>query len=318
MFTQGLPPNPVHLVRALLRECTYLPDPAARAYLQPYIIARFREHWPSKPGDFSSGVLPTGSRQRDLLKRARKGLSTLSRANNGHPHALEKVLAYTYGRSGKRRHELMRFLREADNLDNHEAVTRSATTSIENAPQVPALTSRMEALVKVQMLQKEVVLSKPSIKYLAPQIPKTNSWGRPMPLKRVRNMEKRWYADLLDKVLPPLPTHEWQRLRDLAQGKTRWSGPVPRRRSSLRAVNEPTSLIQHRLTARYMRRLWAKVFARCPVMTLNTSNSKWHVQWGSISGPRNILTAKLSNEDDSIFFQGVTDKGSLVKGSVSH
>ena len=313
MITQGGPPNPVHLVRALLRECTYLPDPAACTYLRSYIVARFREYWPNKPGDSRSVLLPTESRQRNLLKQARKGLNTISLANTGHPKALQNVLAYTYGRKGKRRHELMRFLREADNLEDHESVAQLASTSFQHAVQGPSLTARMEALAKSQRVQKETALSKRPIKQLAPRIPEFNRWGRSMPLKRVRNMEKKWYGKLLDRINPPLPFHEWERLRDLARGKIQWSGVVPRRASAGEVSSNKNDIIRHQLTTRFMRRLWARIFLQCPAMKFNTSTSKWKVQWGSIDDRVEPCTVPVSSGNHSVFFQDVRDDGSFVK-----
>lgn len=303
----------LHLARALIRECTYLPDPAARAYFQSHITSRFREYWPRKAGDFREYKPPSTSRQASLLRQARKGLNLLSRANDGYSSALEKVLSHTYGRTGKRRYELMRFVRAPDNPETQEDVIKMATASADGVPQRTFLTNRMKALVKAQKNQRASLLLRLPIRKLAPKIPPTNSWGRPMPKRRVRNMEKRWFAKLLDRVLPPLPLQEWQYLRDLAHGKVAWTRPAPRRGNSPRASPEDGSRHPHRITARYMRRLWAKVFVQCPVMNWDDAKSKWNVAWGSIDRAGNSDAPQDIRGDKMTLFQGINDDGKIEK-----
>jgi hypothetical protein len=101
----------------------------------------------------------------------------------------------------------------------------------------------------------------------------------------------------------PLPLLEWERLRDLSLGKIKFDGPTPRRTMScatpdlpsplevslgLVPINSPRvildnaskSLHGHRLTARFMKRCWASVFAQCPVMSWIKTCQKWSVDWG--------------------------------------
>ena len=301
----------LHLVRALLRECTYLPDPAARAYFQSHIRSRFREYWPRKTGDFREYKIPSASRHVSLLRQARKGLNLLARANAGYSSALEKVLAHTYGRTGKRRHELMRFVRAPDNPETHEDVIKMAAASANGVQQRTFLTNRMRALAKAQQNQRASVLSRLPIKKLAPEIPATNSWGRPMPKRRVRNIGKRWFAKLLDRVLPPLPLQEWQHLRDLAHGKAAWTRPAPRRGNAIRALPEDGSRHPHQITARYMRRMWAKVFVQCPVMSWDDAKSKWNVEWGTINGAGDSSPSPDTRQDKRTLFQGINDDGKI-------
>ena len=303
----------LYLARALLRECTYLPDPVARTYFQSHIRSRFREYWPRKAGDFREYKIPSASRQKTLLRQARKGLNLLSRANAGYSSALEKVLAHTYGRTGKRRHELMRFVRAPDNPETHEDVIKLAAASADGVPQRTFLTNRMKALVKAQKNQRASVLSRLPIRKLTPEIPATNIWGRPTPKRRVRNIEKRWFAKLLDRALPPLPLQEWQHLRDLAHGKVAFARPATRRGDSLRALPEDGSRHPHRLSARYMRRLWAKVFVQCPVMSWDDVKSRWNVEWGNIDGVGNSGTRQDTREDEITLFQGINDDGRIKK-----
>ncbi|KAL9116950.1 MAG: hypothetical protein Q9187_006517 [Circinaria calcarea] len=297
----------LYLARALLRECTYLPDPAARVYFQSHITSRFREYWPRKAGDYRQYKTPSVSRQKALLKQARKGLGLLLRANAGYSSALEKVLAHTYGRTGKRRHELMRFVRAPDIPESHEDVIKLAAASVEGAWQGTFLTNRMKALVKAQKLQRASLSSRSPIKHLAPEIPPTNIWGRPMPKKRVHNLEKNWFAKLLDKVLPPLPLQEWEHLRNLAHGRVAWRRPPPRRGNLLPVLPEDGPSHPHQITPRYMRRLWAKIFVQCPVMSWDGSKSEWVVDWGTVE----TTTLQETGEDKSMLFQGINNDGKM-------
>ncbi|MCJ1483829.1 hypothetical protein MMC06_003997 [Schaereria dolodes] len=298
-----------HLLRALLRECTYLPDSAARTYLHSYILSRFRKHRSLEL--YSNDIATLIGRQRKHLRDARKALNTLSRANDGHLGPLEKILALTYGRMGKRKYELMEFLRVPDTPQDHLAVAQLSATSINNIAEGPRLTTRLEALAKAQRRQNALTLGKPAIKQLKPELPKTNAWGRPLPVKRKRNMEKEWYAKTLDRILPPLPEGEWEHLRGLSNGTIKWQGLV-RRRGTLRVVHSSSvSCHPHRLTPRYMKRLWAKVFLRCPLMKWDALSSRWIVQWGYVDGSARLNTMDQSVEYDTHLFEGVDHDGRI-------
>lgn len=126
----------------------------------------------------------------------------------------------TYGRVGKRRRQLV------------------AQLTLENPPiestmiydQGPVLGSQLKALVISQMNYPDKSLKGDKLS-LKPRIPEINTWGRPVPVNRVRNLKSEWYAELLDIIMPPLPEEEWDRLRGLASGRTSWDGPVPRRKT---------------------------------------------------------------------------------------
>ena len=129
----------------------------------------------------------------------------------------------------------------------------------------------------------------------------------PMPQKRIANMTSEWYAKTLDRTLVPLPEKEWNRLRHLALGTVKFEGPIPRRPlasshqqpelSALKLalgvspLDNPRSIVHmlskpvhgHAFTPRFMRRLWASVFAQCPVMTWDSSSQNWNIEWRSES-----------------------------------
>ena len=70
-------------------------------------------------------------------------------------------------------------------------------------------------------------------------IPPENSFGRPFPKRVVRNKLKRHWAAVLHQLLPPLPQGEWDRLKDLANGRP--TGPadfkLPPRRPLARLIS---------------------------------------------------------------------------------
>jgi hypothetical protein len=87
--------------------------------------------------------------------------------------------------------------------------------------------SRLEAIVATQS-QKNIETNRTRLSKRI-SIPSTNTWIRPMPVKRVRNLVKQKYAKLLDAILPPLPENEWFQLQGLALGTTKFEGCKPRR-----------------------------------------------------------------------------------------
>ncbi|KAF2639518.1 hypothetical protein P280DRAFT_470169 [Massarina eburnea CBS 473.64] len=129
----------VHLLRALLREASYLPDDYARAYFRRYIVNRFRAYQPvqnaSKSRDAQAierythrsakrrheGIIK--ERARAMQRKGQKGLNYLRRATLGEAPCLEKILLLTYGRLGKRRYALLEGLLRPD---DHEDAAKPA------------------------------------------------------------------------------------------------------------------------------------------------------------------------------------------------
>lgn len=342
--------NPIHLLRALLRECTYLPDPASRPILTHYIAARFRDyHSPRNDEEAKrSKYPPSPARKSKIITAARRGLSLLIRANQGDVKPLLKVLLFTYGRAGKRRRELISDLAGPDVSpdDNDEGRRRRPQWRVPDAHRTvdmkdwPARSERLVVLMQSQIEQQLPHLARASLKKDAPQIPTHNAWMRPLPKKRERNLRWRFYSVSLDKVMPPLPEVEWLRLRDLANGTRKWDGPVPRRRSirspddgdddegGMSLLNEHlfTAPLDkqryrltddnkpHHLTARFMRRLWGRVFIQCPRMIWEGQGKGWRVEWGMDElNSRKIRTA---NRDEMALFDDLED-GSTVDRPIS-
>lgn len=398
---------PIPLLRRLLRECSYLPDPVARAYLRPFIISRFREYHANPAKKQASP-----KRRKAALDNAKKQFRLLQRANQGELKPLEKVLSITYGRIGKRRHELLapllqpgtpvqhpqnvgtvmgkdnikpgkplvealssttveasrviRRLKTNDHvstvsrdevdkpIDNDETVVTVAERIVplpsKTYKTIPQITPQLEALARSQKLvspsQKlvspaEVTRSNPKDKDLTPHIPEKNAWAQPLAINRRVNIVKKWYAKLLEHILPPVSETEWNRLRDLASGKLKWEGLRKRRpaakplpfteeerlipyahsaRSALtteigisKAKPDKSERIRgHTITARFMRRLWGKIFAQCPMMTWDTANKQWQVVWGHTNWTSSGRVENVRSVDMAMF-EGVNEEGERVE-----
>ena len=320
----------LHVFRALLRQCTYLPDPAARQYMHHHIVSRFRDYHPRSTLSPLSRRHKTAAlvqqRLPNLLRTARTGLVFLHRANHGHPRHLGKILSMTYGRIGRRRHQLLKDLKIPDVPVDQAAVEKLSQPANQD---VPHPSEQLMVLVKSQAKRLLSQFSRSNSPRPKLEIPEKNSWGRPMPIKRVRNIKRRWYAETLDRIMPPLPEAEWTRLLMRASGQSPWEGPVVRRKWAGTPDDEEQSHVgrervqgssrghcsnPHNITPRYMRRLWAKISAQCPLMRPNsTKNSGWEVLWGDVQGPGTtqfVLGHRGGYGYD--MFEGVDEKGKVV------
>ena len=195
----------------------------------------------------------------------------------------------------------------------------------ESAPYIPQtftldLPPALRALLLSQIRTAPPDLIRPNPRRLNPTIPELNSFGRPMPQKRIKNMKQKHYADLLDRLHPPLPLDEWERLRGLVSGETR-AEDVPARRTAVSSTATPTKFRGlgekkagaksaldlvvmygkapkkvfehfngHAITPRFMQRLYGEIFALCPKMEYDAEEQKWKITWGrgafSASGRR--------------------------------
>jgi hypothetical protein len=321
-----------HMLRAILRECSYLPDLNSRQYLAKHALARFRVYRMRKGKTYDTAECQARLRQQH--HEARKALNHLRRANEGEAEPLLRTLTLTYGRVGKRRHELMEPLlrskeqgglsapmregeeeeEDTQSADGESAPVASSSVASEvedvttgrrrNMKPLPELTPQLRALVLSQLDASPPATSRPELKprSLKPEIPELNSWMRPMPKVRVANMTRRWYAEVLDRVLPPLPRQEWIMLRDLATGRTKSCLPPPRRKAAAVRLQASESGVSealkdlvlfnrishppapdrdiHGVTHRFMRRMYAKIFAECPLMVWDSSKNEWKITWG--------------------------------------
>ena len=122
--------------------------------------------------------------------------------------------------------------------------------------------------------------------------------------------------------MPPLESKEWERLRGLATGE---ETSIPLRVSDRKCndyvardlvdvlsnhetrvkklreekvVNAGGKTKPHMMTARFMRRMWAHVFQRCPKMVFDRDKGKWQVSWGidALRGARKGRNSGISKE----------------------
>ncbi|KXT16875.1 hypothetical protein AC579_4749 [Pseudocercospora musae] len=328
------------ILRQILRECTYLPDPNARSYLAQFVSSRFRQVsfkiWQTRD---QAGTGVAVDRQ---LRKARQMRNGLQRANEGDRQALLRCLEWTYGRRGKRRHVLLQPLMPAEgrqdiiqlmskdhgaeqnndigsdeesfdlgqeHIEASHGEERTGGTNTEHPlePDVstigkplPSLTPELYALAASQQ-SLNLPSSKKAPKHLQPVIPEFNARLLPMPKKRVKNLTHQWYAKVLDRILAPLPIGEWEQLRGWALGMDMPDVKEGRRRSeasssrghfgghtALQAIVVKGQLDPkyfpnknaHRITPRFMQRVWAQIFSECPVMDWDDTEKKWSVRWG--------------------------------------
>lgn len=317
--------NPLHLLRALLRECTYLPDPNARKYIHEYVLSTYRNYLP-KIREWRREVPLL--RQVSLLHRGRQSLSLLRRANQGEVKPLHKILSMTYGRSGKRRRELMGSLMAPEVPQNSEA--------LENLKLQPKYTREWKPPAQLFTLMRS---QNKEFEYLGENkrrvrsnlvIPQTNLWGKAMPKRRVKNTTRKWYAKQTDYVYPPLPENERQDLRALATGEREWWPILRRTQLSLpsaldlfeqglqqtildgpqkgRQLVERAEDESQKLTHRLMRRLWAYVYRHVPTMAYYPETQRWRVYWHDVSKrPDPALGCAMDKNQESLLFGDVED-----------
>lgn len=363
------PPNAsqlksLHLLRALLREATYLPDPSARSYFRRYIIGRFRAYQPTqnatsqakafrRSGFRRRPITVIESRTAEMQKKAQQGLNYLRRANMGERNCLQKVLLHTYGRIGRRRYALLDELIKPDPLvaaevdqadpeefaplqklyysdrpvlrlfDKPKKISDRKVTFSLSAPY-----SRLQAVITGQV-QKGAALHA-LLKSTKLETDIYNVWERPMPIKRARNNIRRWYKDTMGKLLPPLPNAEWDHLKALATGESRWAGIVPRRKPAIEseqsehqfissqvaieqaiALDKPSKADKraefhpatNNITTRRMRRLYAEVLSYCCKLEWDVTRRGWVSRWAPTVPPVFNFAA------GGALFSGVDEKG---------
>ena len=192
---------------------------------------------------------------------------------------LTKILETTYGRLGPRREKYLGPLKPTQ-FTRELASPKSeiVPASDRGKGDVPVITAQHEALIRSQRLRPKVKTGRNVTPSLAPTVPEMNAWGRSMPVKRVRNIHRRWYAETMNRTMAPLPRDIWERLYGLSRGNIHWEGPVKRRSRPIGDYRwqydvgmethrgEGRFSRPHNISRRYMQRLWSKVLAQCPRM----------------------------------------------------
>ncbi|KAL2847433.1 hypothetical protein BJY01DRAFT_212530 [Aspergillus pseudoustus] len=316
------------ILRSLLREASYLPDPIARGACHNQIVQRFRRYYDEPRIDYM--------RLRELHKKARYNLSLFQRANEGYLQPLEKVLRTAYGRRGRRRRELLASMLVADVPQDSTMVEEllAGPGQFEEGWRPPGIINTLLASqnTNAAVLQ---LRSKRPVRRLEPPIPKTNAWGRKVPLVRRRNIRREWYNSVLNYLLPPLPPAELQVLEGLISGKVPWKPtkrrsrpPSPNTEHSkggmIRTVltagppkGETFRLYEngrpHRITRRLMCRLWRRISCIVPRLHRDDSTGKPRVTWDA-TRPRPTL-ALYAKEGSSreLFGNGEGSRKHILK-----
>jgi len=362
--------RPLRLLRALLREASYLPDAVARSYFRRYIVNRFKAYHPRGHAATTFAVRALehsryGSLKRrkasiihertgPLLKKAQKGLNFLRRANCGELPCLTKVLCFAYGRLGRRRYVLLADLLRPESMRDEEPrltplqqlyYSDKRFLQYFAAPEVTSKTShtihisprfaRLQAVIKSQH-ERGVSLTRP-LKKAELVMPMHNIWGRPMPIRRARNIVKKWYAETMTKLLPPLPSSLWDDVRAMRDGEKKAS-LVPRRTRAA-SLDNPSrkneqrslELLQaglamdrpsradkpagmqrpHTITPRFMRRLYGRMLTICCKLDYDEDKNRWQAIWGDAA---KSINPKLYNVPvDESLFAGVDASGLVPK-----
>ncbi|KAF2402023.1 hypothetical protein EJ06DRAFT_508313 [Trichodelitschia bisporula] len=297
--------------RSLLREASYLPDSVARNETRNLIVKRFRKHSGRDKlrlyNAFHSSPYTESSRTAldEHVRKCYKSLRVLQRANAGERRSLLKILYRAYGRIGPRSRALMTPLLQPDDAPANSSTLEAALAALRVSDKVPD--TSISAAVYSQALADWHVNNPPpdlvrgKVRRTEVLIPATNNWSRPTPRCRVRNIVHAKFTDLLNRLLPPLPEHEVQRLRGLVEGTIPWEG-VPELRARP-GGGKPASLTNydveklltvgkkvpgitrgHVITSRFMRRLWAMILSQSPLLSWDAKAGRWRVTVGSQLG----------------------------------
>ncbi|RKP23983.1 hypothetical protein SYNPS1DRAFT_30247 [Syncephalis pseudoplumigaleata] len=261
------------LYRALLREAARFFDPHAREYLRDRIRHRFKVY-----RDWS---YPT--RVNAKIKEARKGLRCLEAANHRRDcKASMKILELTYGRRGRRRHELLQpYL--------HRVEADAATSPLEKTVQldvegIPPMSAGLHALLTSQ--SRRIVLS--------------NDPGL-SPIRQ-RNLQRRHFKHILGEVTAPLPPAIHEEVSEKAQGSlvnmpVLWQKPG----RPCRPIDTLPVKAQRRISKRMVRerrrqrRLYRHLLLKVPVLAENDQGGVRVERdaWSGAAGP----LPSLSEED---------------------
>ena len=309
--------------RALLRAAGYLPDSFARKYAFERIKSRFRA------SRAKASKLPRENEKsrkdsqdeytKQHLQRARRSRRLLENAGKGDMDALKKVLLAVHGREGERKRMLLKYLLQPD----EEALPKDASAlqdlidkPVEANKKAHIPSQKLYNFIRNQQENQPLELHKEKIRQGKPKMPKENIWGRPLPANLKESRQKKWWAVTLEKILPPIPRSEWERLRGLASGAVPLEAQPTRRTAipteveELSADEKSKELLQYFQTParpkvnglaqlaelhrpikhnetngtdirnRSIRRLYASIWSLSPTMTYDEVGKKWDIAWG--------------------------------------
>lgn len=283
---------------------------------------------------------------RERIRKVWQASRQLERAGQGSSADLQKVLFLTYGRSGKRRRELVQRVLEPDEDGfpaDQAALEELIQKQSEGEEPRHKDNLKLKALMHSQRFHQPLETRGAKLKKVSPTIPKTNIWGRTLPLKLQASIKQRYWADALEKLLPPVPRYEWDRLRDLATGAIPIEDPPLRRR---RPVQEPpnTAILEyftiptnrHRseiegieigedyvttsleksnhkkgfniLTPRFMRRMYATIWSMTPTMSQDENTKEWTTKWGGARSAAHTGQVTAPSAIDMELFEGADEQ----------
>ncbi|KAK3985948.1 hypothetical protein QBC44DRAFT_334159 [Cladorrhinum sp. PSN332] len=298
------PTTTLQIYRHLLRESSYLPS-VVRPFIDAHIKSRFQRN-KKDPLHVSAQT-----------NNAQRGLRYLRAANAGDIPRMTRILLFAFGRIGPRRRELLDKAIQRPPPQNTEelAAKIKETTDVSSDDRPPDWldnwdTKVLQSLARVQMMTSPPNLPRPAITSAMVSLnnvaPETNSWGEAWNPKTYRTKLKKFWKNLANRILPPLPKEEWETLRLLSQGlftEAGWKVPARRtpvgepykpewkwhlyatqsaakvdrassRRSKLLTgvkddntpTGEPNPLNRHRFTPRVWKRLMLNIWRLSPVM----------------------------------------------------
>jgi hypothetical protein len=156
---------------------------------------------------------------------------------------------------------------------------------------------------------------------LGPDIPATNSWGRPMPEVRVKNQWRKWYESSLKKLLPPLTESEFDEIKSIASGE-RVLKLRPRRTKASVVVftsefEDSESLLSpreshkyhqerpHRLTKRFIARRMQTLLKHVPTLRTvsgaKSPNASIAVKWDRVERYQNKIEEPSAIQAEALF-----------------
>lgn len=319
-----------HLLRALLRECSYLPDPVAKVYMHSHTVQRFRRYRDDPDPTYKNDILWQSRIRRSALQK----LSLLRRANEGYSRPLQRVLLMSYGRTGKRRRELLATFITPEVPTDTQAVTELIKQPVmfEEGWEPPSIVVELlrSQLKNPYLRQLDV---RPLVKTLKPMIPEENSWGRPVPDCRQRNIRKRWYHAALESLYPPLPDQDLSILQGLLSGSIPWAPvkrrvPVGGRHKSPSTYLDVRFLVEgpakghtfrplvngrpHNITRRFMKRLWQRISCLVPRMMWDETAKMHRFEWDSPKPGAGMALPLVEDRAEDIF-RGVDAQGKIIK-----
>jgi hypothetical protein len=215
------------------------------------------------------------------------------------------------------------------NQDKPQPVTLNFTSDDFTAP--AALLTLFKSQINQPLAASPV---RPATKQLSPQIPEKNAWGRPMPRRRKANIRRRWYASVIESVMPFVPDEDLLVIHGLLAGTLSWSPPRRRKPALVRSDDEqqPSTALTaefilrgapkgetfemyktgrpHHLTPRFMRRLWTVVYNLIPRMEWIEAKEVWAIVWGAGKKQQPVVHEFESDQADELF-GGVDQRGRL-------